>query len=206
MIKKILCGGFLRGIFLFFFTTSTFAQSASQQLSDLLQNLQTFQANFSQAIQDKAGNTLSQSEGKMALKRPGLFRWETQKPNQQLIVADGNTIWIYDKDLAQITKQKQNTQTNAPGLLLSDSVSNLILRFKIESENNAEFKLTPKAKKDLFQFVELIFDQSQLTQMILHDNLGQITVIKFTNTKTNQALSPSLFRFRAPSNIEVIGE
>jgi outer membrane lipoprotein carrier protein len=183
-----------------------FAQSPSQQLSDLLQNLQTFQANFSQSIEDKTGNILSQSKGQMALKRPGLFRWETQNPNQQLIIADGKTLWIYDKDLAQITQQKQNTQNNTPALLLSDASPNLIARFKIESKNIGHFRLTPKVKKDLFQFVELVFTQSQLKQMILHDNLGQTTVIIFNNSKTNQMLSSNLFHFHAPSNIEVIGE
>lgn len=191
------------------FINLAFAQSSSSQLSDLLQNLQTFQANFSQVIQDKAGSTLSQSQGKMALKRPGLFRWDTQKPNQQLIIADGKTIWIYDKDLEQITKQKQNASANTPGLLLSDSVSHLLTRFSIEStgtEKNNIFKLIPKNKEALFQSVQLIFDQRILKQMILYDNLGQITQITFSYAKANQDLPQDLFRFHAPKNIEVVGE
>lgn len=196
-------------ISLLLFINLAFAQSSSNQLSDLLQNLQTFQANFSQVIQDKAGSTLSQSQGKMALKRPGLFRWDTQKPNQQLIIADGKTIWIYDKDLEQITKQKQNASANTPGLLLSDSVSHLMSRFSIEStgtEKNNIFKLIPKNKEALFQSVQLIFDQRILKQMILYDNLGQITQITFSHAKANQDLPEELFRFRAPKNIEVVGE
>lgn len=200
---------FILAITTFFFVSMAFAQSPSSQLSDLLQNLQTFQANFSQVIRDKAGTTLSQSQGKMALKRPGLFRWETQRPNQQLIIADGKTIWIYDKDLQQITKQNQNASANTPGLLLSDSVSHLMTRFSIESagtEKNNTFNLMPRGKEALFQSVQLVFDQKILKQMILYDNLGQITQITFSNVRANQYLPQDLFRFHAPKNIEVVGE
>ncbi len=189
-----------------FFVNFAFAQSPGSQLSNFLQNLQTFQANFTQVIRDKAGATLSQSQGRMALKRPGLFRWETVRPNQQLIIADGKTIWIYDKDLEQITKQKQNSLANTPGLLLSDSVSHLLTRFSIEATNNNTFKLTPRSKEALFQSVQLVFDHKLLKQMILYDNLGQITQISFSNTQANRTLSENLFRFRAPKNIGVVGE
>jgi outer membrane lipoprotein carrier protein len=190
---------------IFSISPSAFAQSSHNQLSGLLQNLETFQANFSQVIQDKRGNPLSQSSGKMALKRPGLFRWETTTPNQQLIIADGKTIWIYDKDLEQVSKQKQNISTNTPGLLLSDSASKLLSRFSVKLENENTFKLTPKGKKDLFQYIELIFDgNNALNQMILYDNLGQTTEITFSNIKQNPTLSVDLFQFQAPPNIEIV--
>jgi outer membrane lipoprotein carrier protein len=205
--KKIILS--ITTFFFVFLMNTAFAQTPGDQLSNLLQNLQTFQADFSQKIQDKAGSTLSQSQGKMALKRPGLFRWETQRPNQQLIIADGKTIWIYDKDLEQITKQKQNASANTPGLLLSDSVSHLIKRFYIKStvtNNDTVFELIPKSKEALFQSVQLVFDKTDLKQMILFDNLGQMTKISFSHIKANQELSQDLFHFRAPSHIEVVGE
>jgi len=200
---------FILFIITLFFFNMAFAQSPGDQLADLLQNLHTFRANFSQVIRDKAGTTLSQSQGKMALKRPGLFRWETQRPNQQLIIADGKTIWIYDKDLQQIARQNQNASANTPGLLLSDSVSHLMTRFSIEStgsEKNNTFNLMPRGKEVLFQSVQLVFDQKILKQMILYDNLGQITQITFSNVRANQYLPQDLFRFHAPKNIEVMGE
>jgi outer membrane lipoprotein carrier protein len=188
------------------FTLSAFAQSATMQLTTLLQNLHTMQANFAQVINDNNGNIVQQSSGRMALQRPGLFRWDTSQPNQQLIIADGKNIWIYDKDLAQITKQRQNTSANAPGLLLSDSVDQLAKRFRIEAMNNnpSAFKLIP-VQRDLFQSVVLAFSPNgQLQQMILHDNLGQITQIDFTNVTVNNSLSANLFHFQPPPGVDVV--
>lgn len=196
-------------------TPSAFAQtisanaSASTTLTSILQNIQTMQADFQQTIQDGRGNTMQQSQGKMDLQRPGLFRWETTQPNQQLIIADSQFIWIYDKDLQQVTKQKQISSTNAPGLLLSDSVSHLAQRFNIRNlattdNNTQQFILTPKASQDLFKSVQLTFSNGILQQMILHDNLGQITQISFTDVNNNINLSHRLFQFIPPAGVDVV--
>jgi len=191
-------------------STSAYAQdqAAATSLTSLLQNLQTMQANFQQTIQDGRGNMLQQSQGKMDLQRPGLFRWETTQPNQQLIIADGKFIWIYDKDLQQVTKQKQITSANAPGLLLSDSVTHLAQRFNIRSlsssDNNQQFSLTPKSDQDLFKSVQLTFDNGVLNQMVLHDNIGQTTQIQFTQVNNNLNLSRRLFQFQAPAGVDVV--
>jgi len=197
---------FFRLIF-FIFTFISFniyAQSAQDKLSTYLQSFTTLQANFSQHIENGAGMVLQESSGTTNLKRPGLFRWETTAPNQQLIVADGKYIWIYDKDLEQITRQDQHASNNSPGLLLSDSVNKLVSRFNITAKNNNTFKLTPKGKKDLFQSVELVFDGQQLSQMILYDNLGQMTKITFSDVKVNPKLDDSTFKFKPPANIDII--
>lgn len=187
-----------------FITSSAYAQSAQDKLSAYLQSFTTLQANFSQHIENGAGMVLQESSGTTHLKRPGLFRWETTTPNQQLIVADGKYIWIYDKDLEQITRQNQHASNNSPGLLLSDSVSKLVSRFNIIAKNNNTFKLIPKGKKDLFQSVELVFDNQQLSQMLLYDNLGQMTKITFSNVKVNPNFDNSVFKFKPPANIDVI--
>jgi len=189
---------------LFFLNTALADPTASANLTQTLENLKTFQADFTQLIQDKHGNTLQESSGRMALKRPGLFRWDTLKPNQQLIIADGKSIWIYDKDLQEVTKQKQNENSQSPGLLLSDSVEHLSKRFDVTSSDNSDFTLTP-VKKDLFQSVALLFDsQGTLTNMTLKDNLGQITQIQFNHVSANKTLPPNLFKFTPPKNTDVI--
>ncbi len=200
MVKKIL----LSLITLVFIHSAYANPSANADLTQLLQNLKTFQANFSQVIQDKRGNPTQQSNGKMALQRPGRFRWETTTPNQQLIIADGKTIWVYDKDLQEVTKKKQTENAQSPGLLLSDSVNHLASRYEITSTDKNSFTLTPR-KQDLFKSVELIFDDhGTLSEMIMHDNIGQTTQIQFTHVSTNQSLSSHLFTFRPPKNIDVI--
>lgn len=201
-IKRFFNKTLFTALFSFLLISSCFGQNASAatDLSEKLQNIKTLEANFSQTVKDKNGNTLQQSHGKMALLRPGLFRWETQSPNQQLIIADGKTIWIVDKDLDQVTKQKQNDNNNAPGLLLSDSVSRLVTKFRItqeqqEQDNSNIYRLVPKGKKELFQSVLLSFDNNDLKQMTLNDSLGQITEITFSKVRRNTAISPRLFTY-----------
>lgn len=179
-------------------------QTANANLTKLLENLKTFQANFDQVIQNKRGTTMQESTGKMALQRPGRFRWETLTPNQQLIVADGKIIWVYDKDLQEVTKKKQTESASSPGLLLSASVDNLAKRYNVSALSKNDFKLAP-FKHDLFKSVELLFDDNgKLTQMVMHDNIGQTTQIQFTHVSTNKSLSSSLFTFVPPKNIDVM--
>lgn len=201
--KKILAG--LAGIISSFFIHSAYANpAASNQLTQLLQNLKTFSADFNQVIQDKNGNTIQESHGKMALQRPGRFRWNTLKPNQQLIVADGKTIWIYDKDLQEVTKKKQTEDTQSPALLLSDSVDHLAQRFNVSSLSTNDFELTP-VRSDLFKSVELVFNKKgTLTNMTLNDNLGQHTQIQFTHAFANTSLPSTLFTFHPPKDADVV--
>lgn len=178
--------------------------SAGNNLPMLLENLKTYQADFDQIITAKNNQLIQESTGKMALERPGHFRWETLKPNQQLIIADGKFIWIFDKDLQQVTQKKQTGNTQSPALLLSDSVENLQKRFTISTLDTNHFKLLP-IKKDLFKSVELFFDsQNKLTHMILNDNLGQITTIQFNHALENQEINTNLFKFHPPKNIDII--
>ncbi|HEV2614411.1 MAG TPA: outer membrane lipoprotein chaperone LolA [Gammaproteobacteria bacterium] len=203
-VKKIIVGFLIGFLGCSYLNTALADPTASANLTQLLQNLKTFTADFSQVIQDNHGNALQESSGRVALERPGHFRWNTLKPNQQLIVADGKYIWIYDKDLQEVQQKKQTEDTQSPALLLSDSVVHLTKRFSVTSPDKNDFKLVP-VKKDLFQSVELIFNsQGTLTTMTLHDNLGQTTQIQFTHTATNQSLPSNLFKFTPPKNTDVI--
>lgn len=183
---------------------STFAQSPSQSLSDHFASFNTFQADFSQSVKSKNGNVLQKSEGKAALVRPGLFRWETLSPNQQLIIADGKNIWIDDKDLQQVTKQKQHSARHTPGLLLSEPINQIVSQFTITQLQNNVFQLVPKNQQELFQSVTLSFQDNSLKSMTIQDNLGQITTIQFSHSRINQNLSKNLFTFVVPKNSDVV--
>src|SRR5258708_7700972 len=92
---------------LWFFTSALYAQSPTEELQGKLNAINKMSANFDQTI--KAGNReVSNSLGTMALSRPGRFRWQTKSPLEQIIVADGKKLWIYDVDLEQVTVRKQD--------------------------------------------------------------------------------------------------
>ncbi|MCH9637102.1 MAG: outer membrane lipoprotein chaperone LolA [Candidatus Rickettsiella isopodorum] len=181
---------------------------AGDQLSQLLNNLQTFRADFTQTVMNARGQVLQQVSGKMTIQRPGRFRWEVIRPSRQLLIADGQRIWFYDIDLQQITIQKQKSvDADSPAALLSDSPKNLTQQFIINPLMNVQgFTLFPKNKNALFQSITLIFQKNYLREMRLIDKLDQQTVINFSKIELNPHLSSQTFHFIMPSdkNIEVV--
>src|SRR5271163_3974713 len=125
-MKKI---GFI--IALLMISITCFADNSAKQLLGILTPLQNMQAEFQQSILDKDGRVLQQTFGKMALLRPGKFRWDTQKPSHQLLIADGKKIWLYDESLKQVTVQPQTKKIASPVMLLSDPTSKLMEQFNV---------------------------------------------------------------------------
>jgi len=181
---------------------------AEDQLSQLLNNLQTSRANFTQTVMNSRGQILQQLSGKMVIQRPGRFRWEVTHPNRQLLIADGQQIWFYDIDLQQITIQTQkNADTDSPAALLSDSPRNLTQQFVIHPLMDVQgFTLFPKNKNALFQSITLIFEHDRLREMRLADKLDQQTVINFSQVELNPHLPAQTFRFIMPrdKNIDIV--
>lgn len=193
---------------LLFTTLNCFAEDAAKKLLDILTPLQSMQAHFEQSIVDKNGRVLEKSVGDLSLLRPGKFRWDTQKPAHQLLIADGKKIWLYDESLKQVTVQPEMNKTASPVMLLSDPTSKLTEQFNITFANKDSvqpiFTLSPKNKSEMFQRIQLFFDSGKLSQMQLSDNLGQKTIIKFTDVKTNTSLNASLFEFTVPKGVDVV--
>lgn len=183
--------------------------NATAQLTSLLNNFHSMSARFDQTIIDPQGNAIQQSNGQMALQRPGKFRWETQHPNPQLALADGKNIWVYDSQLQQATRQHQTSANNSPGALLSGNVTKLSQEFIINflspiAHTDQGFNLVPKNKNALFQSVQLYFNHGLLQSMRLKDNLDQTTVVQFHQVKNNSVLNPSLFHFLPPKGVDVV--
>ena len=191
------------------FTTSIFAAQPSEELAGLLNKFNAMTGQFTQVLYDANGKPMQKSSGSMALQRPGKFRWEVYQPNPQLLIADGNSLWIYDKDLAQATKQKLDQSSNSPALLLSGSIESVQARFNVSYPGNENaagkwFMLKPKDKNDMFQWVELRFVNGSLADMRLYDNLNTLTDFHFSKVKINPPLNASMFQFKAPKGVEVI--
>ncbi len=195
-----------------FFTASAYAADApTTALLQLLNSIRTIQANFTQTILDERSKPLQQSSGRMALQRPGKFRWDVTRPNSQLIVTDGKKLWIYDPDLQQVTIRSLTKEVGeAPALLLSNPDASLAQKFHVQTANDNRglqwFLLTPKNKNSMFAIIRLGFAKQQLQQMQLRDHLNHTTVIQFNRITQNVALSPALFTFKIPAQVDVINE
>ena len=183
-------------------------QRAANKLSELLSHTQTITGTFSQLTLDSTGTQLQEASGQMVLQRPGLFRWHTDPPLEQLLISNGEKVWLYDPDLLQVTVQKMDQRlTHTPALLLSGDVSKISENFSItykEGGSVIDFILTPTAKDTLFDTLRLSFRNGVINDMQLLDAVGQRTNILFMGVKVNEPVDASQFVFDAPAEVDVI--
>lgn len=185
-------------------------EQAIKRLSELLGKAQTMTGRFSQLTLDGSGTRLQEAGGEMALKRPGLLRWHTDAPMEQLLVSNGEKVWLYDPDLQQVTIQPMDQRmSHTPALLLSGDVSKIGENFDIsykEGGSVVDFILKPKAKDTLFDTLRLSFRNGVINDMQLIDSIGQRTNILFLGVKMNQPLDGAQFIFTVPQGADVIQE
>ena len=183
---------------------------AVDQLHDFLKNTRTLKADFAQSVIAKNGRKPQQSSGVVAIARPGKLRWEIQKPFPQLVVGDGEKIWIHDPELQQVTVRKAGQAIGgSPAALLSGSnelEKNFTLKEAGEAEGLNWVEATPKVSDSGFERVRLGFSGSDLKGMELLDSFGQTTLIHFSRLERNPALPAATFRFVPPAGVDVVGE
>lgn len=193
------------------FTYSSLAGAAGiDMLRTFLQQTTTGKARFAQIIVDKNLKQLQQATGTMMFARPGKFRWEYEKPYEQLIVGDGSRLWVYDKDLNQVSVRKLDKALgDSPAALLagSNEIEKIYILTNLGNQEGLDWlEAVPKSKENAFERIRLGFSQSGLEAMELRDQFGQVTVIKFASVERNPKLSPELFRFVPPKGADVISE
>lgn len=177
-------------------------------LTRYLTDFRTMRASFEQLLLDEYGGTLEEAKGTVYLRRPGRFRWDYETPYEQSIVADGQQVWIYDKELKQVTvKPLQSAIGNTPALLL-DSQIDIDKEFTVSELGQADgllwLSLKPKGEEKQFADIRLGFEGTALRLMELFDNLGQKTRIRFSGEQRNSRLDPSLFVFKTPPGVDVL--
>jgi len=191
------------------FPTFAAAASAETQLREFLSTTMTLRAEFTQQRVVGAGGR--PASGRLLLSRPGRFRWDYREPYSQLILADGERLWIYDPDLEQvIVKAQDDALGSSPARLLSGEIEldrhfttvDLGLR-----DGLSWVELRPSGADDgEFNTVRLGFASGTLKAMQMLDNLGTATDIYFSEIEINIDLDSSLFSFTPPPGVDVLGE
>ncbi len=184
---------------------------AIDKLHRFLESTKTLKADFTQIVVARNGKRPQQSSGVMMISRPGKFRWQIDKPYAQLLVGDGQKVWIYDPDLLQVTVKKFDTALGStPAALLVGSDNTLEKSFKLreagESEGLEWLEATPKSADSGFEKLRLGFAGNDLQAMELFDNFGQTTSLLFSRIERNPPLAATQFRFVPPKGVDVIGE
>ena len=177
-------------------------------LKAYLQQTTSGKARFAQIVVDKNLKQLQQVTGTMQFVRPGRFRWEYDKPYEQTIIGDGAKLWIYDKDLNQVTVRKLDKALGgSPAALLagSNEIDKIYDLTNLGTQEGLDWlEAVPKSKENTFERIRLGFGPSGLEAMELRDQFGQTTVIKFAGVERNPRLAPEVFRFTPPKGADVI--
>ncbi|MCT8469985.1 outer membrane lipoprotein chaperone LolA [Chromohalobacter canadensis] len=181
-----------------------------ERLTNLLEPLESYSADFEQQILDGSGQRLQKVEGHMWLSRPGQFHWEVDAPYQQVVVSDGDKVYLYDPDLQQVSVRPLDTRvTHTPALLLSGSAEALTENYEVTSSQESgvdTFTLIPKSPDTLFESLELTFEDERLEGLQMEDSTGQRTAINFDDIEVNEDISASRFEFEIPEGADVIRE
>ena len=209
----------IRRSFLIFGLSAAALASANprEDIARYTQGLKGLDGHFVQRVFSSHGVLKEESSGRVALSAPRQFRWEYQRPDPQLIVADGDHVWIYDPDLEQVTVKNQNAEEQQSALTVLIDPGELDRRYILgDAGSDGGLKwisLKPKKSSEDSQFkqAKLGFNASgpngvTLGRMTIEDTLGQRTEIAFTDWQRNPTFAKGLFAFTPPKGVDVVGD
>jgi outer membrane lipoprotein carrier protein len=183
--------------------------AALDQLRAFLTQTTSARGEFVQRVSPRSG-TSSQpaSSGRFEFQRPGRFRWVYEKPYEQLIIADGQRLVLFDKDLNQVTIRKlQASLPSSPASILFGS-NDFEREFEVSdagARDGLEWIVAkPRAKDSTFEHIEIGFRDNLPAAMKLADNFGQQTQLTFSKLERNPKLVADTFRFTPPKGADVI--
>lgn len=185
------------------------AGPARAQLERFASELDRFQADFTQVVKSQDGRVQDQTQGNVWLQTPDKLRWVYAGEFPEIIVADGEKVWIYDEALQQVTVKPQSDQAADSPLMILTDVSQLDAQFKVTELGDFEGLLLLELKsleaETEFERILLGLDATGVRMMAMEDAFGQRTEIRFENIQKNLPPDPELFTFSPPANADVVG-
>lgn len=180
------------------------------QVQRYFQDLKSLRADFIQRVFDERSQIVQSSSGQMLMQKPGKFRWNYRTPAEQVIVADGDRLWAYDVDLAQVTVRKLDKALSATPLALLSGAAPIEDTFTVGEARNRDglawYELTPKQPQPEFRLLRVAFKAELLVSLELEDGFGQRTRLDFQKLERNPALDPALLKFTPPPGVDVVGD
>ncbi len=176
-------------------------------LRAFVRDVQSGAADFTQTVTSPDGKKTKTSSGSFEFARPNRFRFAYTKPFEQVIVADGQKVWIYDRDLNQVSSRKLAQALGAtPAALLAGG--DLDKDFKLEAlpdrDGLAWVEAAPRAEGGTLQSVRVGFRGKELAAIEIRDAFGQTSLLRFGKMATNQPPIASRFQFAIPPGADVI--
>ena len=182
----------------------------TDQLVQLLDQVQSVAADYAQITLDKDSRVVQQLDGHLSVSGPGRFRLESLAPSAQILVADGESFWSYDSDLEQvIITALQRDITQVPILLLGGDASAIASSYRVtysEQAGQEVYRLEPLDASSLFDSLTLAFVAGEPRAIVLRDSLGQRTQIELSSVVLNKPIPNETFTFTPPVGVDVIDD
>ena len=174
--------------------------AAKSELKVKLSKLVSYSANFSQSISDISGKELQRTSGTLTLKTPNMLRWETQLPDETLLIADGTTVWNVDPFVEQVTVMQQESITKNNPLMLLVSDDEKQWNAVIVEKNESRFVVVSQDENANIVSLNIEFNGDQLTRLQSTDRQQQKSLLIFSNIEQNQPVAQPLFSYQIPEN------
>ncbi|MBF0381239.1 MAG: outer membrane lipoprotein chaperone LolA [Magnetococcales bacterium] len=184
---------------------------AVERLVSFIDRLQTIDAEFNQQVEEADGHTPPLSRGRFSAKRPGLFRWDYTEPFEQMILSDGNSVYYYEIDLAQVTKTDAHLLEDTPAAFfvsdkpLSKTFSLTVVEDKIWKLPSV--RMVP-LKEGTVQEILLTLhpNKDEVLSLTLLDSLGNRSRFTFLKMRYNKAMEADRFQFLLPGGVDLIDD
>ena len=173
-------------------------------LKEKLAKFSQINAEFSQVVTSQEGNVLNESWGKLTISRPGKFRWQVITPEEELIVSDGKTMWLYSPFIEQVTLiNLSDAIEGTPFVLLSGANENQWANYLVKKENN---QFTVKGADAQVQDSTFIFefnDAGNISKFVVIEEQGQHSEFKLSHKPLTENLTAGYFDFQIPAGVEI---
>jgi outer membrane lipoprotein carrier protein len=180
---------------------------AVDTLREFVRDVKSGKAAFTQTVTSVDGARKKVSSGDFEFARPNRFRFQYTKPFSQLIVADGQKVWIYDADLNQASSRAlaQALGATPAALLAGAALEPDFALAPLPSTAGLEWaQATPRAKDGPFQQMQVGFRGKELAVVEITDSFGQRSRLEFGGFAPNVALAAERFRFVVPAGADLI--
>lgn len=196
------------------------AADGLEMLQVFLREARSGRAEFTQSIttpprQGETQGRVRQSSGVFEFSRPNRFRFSYRKPFEQTLVSDGQTLWIHDIDLNQVTVRKlAQVMTGTPALLIASSTElkalerDFVLTALPGRDEQAWVRATPRVTEGQVQRIEAGFREAgqgaALATLVVTDSFGQVSTLRFATMEINPRIAPGVFEFKPPPGADVL--
>jgi chaperone LolA len=189
-----------------------FAQSGKEIIESLRKKYASIDdavVKFEQTVKYGVSKFEQSFSGTFYFKKKNKYRIET---DQQIVVTDGVTSWLYSKVNNQviIDKYREDKDTSSPEkflLSISDEYIPVILRTeRNEGKKIYILKLTPRDENSSIESAKIwvVEGDFQITRVEITDISGTVTTYSVKSIKINSGVEDSIFKFSIPSGVKVV--